>query len=74
MTGGNVQSSSGEHMTETELVEALMTLLGHCEDPETEGAFSKNPQQVLEQGIPERVSAAQFSEQLLHLTVDSNPS
>ena len=59
-------------MTETEVVECLMTLLGHCEDPERDGAFSQSPQTALEQGLPESISTAHFAENILQLTMQSS--
>ena len=59
-------------MTEVELVEALMTLLGHCQDPEADGAFSESPQTALEEGLPEKVSAAHFAEHILQLAVENS--
>lgn len=59
--------SSGEHITESELVEHLMTLLGCCEDPETDGAFSQDPEATLQE-LPEKITAGQFAEELLGLS------
>ena len=59
--GGLLLALPGEHMTEAELVEALMTLLGHCQDPEADGAFSENPQRALEEGLPERIAQWLYS-------------
>ena len=56
-------------MSEAEVVESLMTLLGHCEDPERDGAFSQDPHTALEQGLPQSISAAEFSESVLQLTL-----
>ena len=64
-----VSSPSGEHVTETELAESLMTLLGFSEDPEVEGAFAVDPSIGL-QDLPERISAADFAEDLLGLSTD----
>jgi Ca2+-binding EF-hand superfamily protein len=63
----------GEHMTESELVEGLMTLLGHCQDPERDGAFDQDPATAIQQGLPESVSAAHFAEKILHLTLQAPP-
>ena len=60
-------------MCEGELVEALMTLLGHCHDPESDGAFSQDTHTALEQGLPQAISAAHFAENLLHLTLQTSP-
>ena len=62
---------SGEHMSEAEVVESLMTLLGHCQDPERDGAFSQDTHTALEQGLPRSISAAQFAENILQLTLES---
>ena len=61
-------------MTESELVEGLMTLLGHCLDPETDGAFAEDPATAIDQGLPETVSAAHFAEKILHLTLQTPSS
>lgn len=58
---------AGEHVTEEELVEHLMTLLGHSDNPEVGGAFSSQPEVALQE-LPERVTATQFAEDLLGLT------
>ena len=56
----------GEHITESELVEYLMTLLGFSENPEVDGAFTESMETALQQ-LPERISAPQFAEELLGL-------
>ena len=48
-----------------------MTLLGHCQDPERDGAFDQDPAVAIEQGLPESVSAAHFAEKILHLTLQT---
>ncbi len=57
---------TGEHLTETELVEYLMTLLGATSNPEVEGAFSAEPGDVLAE-IPDTLTATLFAEELLGL-------
>ena len=54
-------------MTETELVECLMTLLGYSENPEAEGTFSENADTALQE-LPQRITATQFAEELLGLS------
>ena len=44
-----------------------MTLLGCCEDPETDGAFSQDPEATLQE-LPEKITAGQFAEELLALS------
>ena len=61
-------------MTEPELVEALMTLLGHCVDPERDGAFSEDTHTAIDRGLPEAISAARFAEKVLHLTLHTTSS
>ena len=61
-----IMLSPGEHITESELVEYLMTLLGFSENPEVEGAFTDSTEIALQQ-LPERISAPQFAEELLGL-------
>ncbi|XP_064391567.1 cilia- and flagella-associated protein 251-like [Halichondria panicea] len=56
----------GEHLTETELVEYLMTLLGATSNPEVEGAFTAEPGDVLAE-IPNTLTATLFAEELLGL-------
>ena len=58
-------------MTEAEVVESLMTLLGHCQDPERDGTFSQDPHLALNQGLPQCISAAEFAENVLHLTLET---
>jgi len=58
----------GEHLTETELLDSLMTLLNYNEDPEVDHLFTADPSVVLAEEIPQRVSAKQFAEELLGLT------
>lgn len=60
-------------MSESEVVESLMTLLGHCQDPERDGAFSVDPETALDEDLPESVSAAHFAEKVLHLTLQTPP-
>lgn len=57
----------GEHLTEAELVEYLMTLLGHSNNPEVEGSFTQDVLTALKE-IPERVSAPLFAEEVLGLS------
>ncbi len=59
-------SCAGEHLTETELVEHLMTLLGATDNPEVEGAFTAEPRTVLAE-IPDTLTATLFAEELLGL-------
>ncbi len=58
---------AGEHVTEEELVEHLMTLLGHSENPEVDHAFSAQPEGALQE-LPERITVTHFAEDLLGLT------
>jgi len=44
-----------------------MTLLGCCEDPETDGAFSQDPDTALQE-LPKKITAGQFAEELLGLS------
>lgn len=55
-------------MTETELVECLMTVLGHCDNPEQHGSFSTDPVTVLQEQLPQHITAGQFAEKLLGFT------
>ena len=55
------------------MVESLMTLLGHCQDPERDGAFLQDPQTALERDLPQSISAAQFAESILQLTLETSP-
>ena len=61
-----VHMCTGEHLTETELVEYLMTLLGATSNPEVEGAFTAEPGDVLAE-IPNTLTATLFAEELLGL-------
>ena len=58
----------GEHMTEIELVEHLMTLLGYCENPEKEGEYSDDPESALLNELPELISAQEFVEDIAGLS------
>lgn len=53
-------------MTEKELIEHLMTLIGGCANPEHEGDYTENPASLLP-NIPEQITAVQFAEELLGL-------
>lgn len=57
----------GEHLTEGEIVEYLMTLLGYSDNPEVDGSFTENVGTALEQ-IPERISAPVFAEEIVGLS------
>ena len=57
----------GEHLTETEIVEYLMTLLGYTDNPEVDGSFTEDVATALEE-IPERISAPMFAEDILGLS------
>ena len=58
---------TGEHITEPELEEYLMTLLGCSDNPEVEGSFTQSPEVAL-QDLPDKISAAHFAEELLGLS------
>ena len=58
----------GEHITEAELVEHLMTLLGYCGNPEKEGVYRESPENVLFTEIPKLISAKDFVEDLVGLS------
>lgn len=57
----------GEHLTETELVEHLMTVMGFSENPEVDGSYSEESGPALEE-LPNKISAAMFAEELLGLS------
>lgn len=59
-------SCAGEHLTEIELVEHLMTLLGATDNPEVEGSFTDHPTTVLAD-LPNQLTAKDFAEDLLGL-------
>lgn len=61
--------TAGEHLTELELVECLMTLVGCSENPEMDGCFSEDTETALSTQLPERLSAADLAEGLLGLTI-----
>ena len=58
---------AGEHLTEMELVECMMTLLGYSENPEIDGCFTEDTEAVLVSQVPETVSAGEFAGELLGL-------
>lgn len=58
---------AGEHITETELLEYLMTLLGHSDNPEVDGSFSEEPLKALEE-LPSKITVSQYAEELLGLS------
>ena len=60
--------TSGEHLTEMELVECMMTLLGYSENPETEGCFTEDTETAIVSHVPERLSVTNFTEDLLGLS------
>lgn len=51
-----------------ELVECMMTLLGYSENPETDGCFSEDTEAAISSQVPEKISAADFAEDLLGLS------
>lgn len=59
--------NTGEHLTEGEVVEYLMTLLGYSDNPEVDGSFTEDVGTALEQ-IPERISAPLFAEEIIGLS------
>ena len=61
----------GEHMTEVEIVEYLMTLLGYSDNPEVDGSFTADVISALEE-IPERVSAPLFAEEIIGLSAQDD--
>ena len=60
---------TGEHLTELELVECMMTLLGCSDNPEMDGCFSEDTETALSTYLPERLSPADFAEDLLGLSM-----
>lgn len=54
-------------MTEAELVEDLMTLIGGCVNPEIDGQYVDDPAAIISELIPDRINASQFAEELLGL-------
>lgn len=62
--------TSGEHFTESELLECLMTLLGGSDNPEVEGSYTVDPHTALEE-LPQTLSAGNFAEDLLGLETTS---
>ena len=54
-------------MTEGEIVEYLMTLLGYSDNPEVDGSFTEDVVTALEE-IPERISAPMFAEEIIGLS------
>lgn len=59
--------TTGEHLTEMELVECMMTLLGYSENPETDGFFTEDTETAIVSHVPERLSVTTFAEDLLGL-------
>ena len=66
-------NNAGEHFTEAELVEYLMTLLGYSDNPEVDGSYSADVMTSLED-IPEKITAPQFSEEILGFSTGTAPS
>jgi len=62
----------GEHLTEADMVEYLVTLLGYSDNPEVEGSFTDDAIVALKQ-IPEKISAPAFAENIVGLTTDQPP-
>ncbi len=58
-------------MTEVEIVEYLMTLLGYSDNPEVDGSFTEDVITALEE-IPERISAPMFAEEIIGLTTQND--
>lgn len=58
----------GEHLTETELIEHLMTLLGFVANPEREGSYVDSPENVLLNEISGLISAQEFVEDIVGLS------
>lgn len=57
----------GEHLTEAELVEYLMTLMGCSDNPEVEGCYTEDTATALNE-LPLQLSAPSFAEDLLGLS------
>ena len=57
----------GEHLTEAEVIECMMTLLGCSENPEVDGAYSTDVLSALEE-IPENLTAPLFAEEIIGLS------
>lgn len=53
-------------MTEAEVVEYMMTLLGYSDNPEVDGAFTVDVLSALEE-IPEKITAPLFAEEIIGL-------
>ena len=53
------------------MAEHLMTLLGCVVNPEREGEYSADPDQVLLHELPEVITAGQFGEELLGLSTEA---
>lgn len=60
---------AGEHLTELELVECMMTILGCSENPEMDGCFTEDTETALSTQLPERLAPADLAEGLLGLTI-----
>lgn len=60
---------TGEHLTEVELVECLMTLLDCSDNPEMDGCFSEDTETALSTHLPERLAPADLAEGLLGLAI-----
>ncbi len=59
--------TAGDHLTESELVECLMTLLGVSDNPEVEGSYTVDPGTALEELLPQSLTVTHFAEELLGL-------
>ena len=58
-------------MTEAEIVEYLMTLLGYSDNPEVDGSFTEDVMTALEE-IPNKISAPMFAEEIIGLTTEDD--
>ncbi len=54
-------------MTEAEIVEYLMTLMGYSDNPEVDGSFTEDVAVALGQ-ISDRITAPMFAEEIIGLT------
>jgi Ca2+-binding EF-hand superfamily protein len=63
----DILQKKGEHLTETELIENLMTLLDKCVNPEIDGLYHADPFVAISNDIPSDVNSLQFIEDILCL-------
>ena len=57
-------------MTEAELIENLITLIGGCVNPEIDGKYIAEPNVIMSEHVPDFITVKNFAEDILGLATD----